>query len=90
MLESIMTGKTAAQLSGLSNSFDLMSRTPENVRIFNAAMVDLTRRRPARKRAICFPSVVAFTQTDRSRHDLAAAAWPRVYRITRDAPSLRR
>jgi DNA-binding HxlR family transcriptional regulator/ubiquinone/menaquinone biosynthesis C-methylase UbiE len=43
MLESIMTGKTAAQLLGLSNSFDLMSRTPENVRIFNAAMVDLTR-----------------------------------------------
>ena len=43
MLESIMTGKTAAQLLGLSNSFDLMSRTPENVRMFNAAMVELTR-----------------------------------------------
>jgi len=43
MLETIMTGKTAAQLLGLDNSFDLMSRTPENVRIFNAAMVDLTR-----------------------------------------------
>ncbi len=43
MLESIMTGKTAAQLLGLDNSFDLMSRTPENVRIFNAAMADLTR-----------------------------------------------
>jgi DNA-binding HxlR family transcriptional regulator len=43
MLETIMTGKTAAQLQGASNSFDLMSRSPENVRIFNAAMVDLTR-----------------------------------------------
>jgi ubiquinone/menaquinone biosynthesis C-methylase UbiE len=43
MLETIMTGKTAAQLLGLNNSFDLMSRTPENVRIFNAAMADLTR-----------------------------------------------
>jgi hypothetical protein len=43
MLETIMTGKTAAQLLGLDNSFDLMSRTPKNVRIFNAAMVDLTR-----------------------------------------------
>ncbi len=43
LLESIMTGKTAAQLLGLSNSFDLMARTPENVRIFNSAMADLTR-----------------------------------------------
>jgi hypothetical protein len=43
MLETIMTGKTAAQLLNLTNSFDLMSRAPENVRIFNAAMVDLTR-----------------------------------------------
>ena len=43
MLETIMTGKTAAQLLSLNNSFDLMSRAPENVRIFNAAMVDLTR-----------------------------------------------
>ena len=43
MLESIMTGKTAAQLLGLSNSFDLMARSPENVGLFNAAMADLTR-----------------------------------------------
>src|SRR5439155_6452137 len=43
LFESIMTGKTAAQLLGLNNSFDLMSRTPENVRVFNAAMADLTR-----------------------------------------------
>ena len=38
-----MTGKTAAQLQGVSNSFDLMARVPENVDIFNAAMVDVTR-----------------------------------------------
>jgi SAM-dependent methyltransferase len=43
MLETIMTGRTAAQLLGLDSSFDLMSRSPENVRIFNAAMADLTR-----------------------------------------------
>jgi DNA-binding HxlR family transcriptional regulator/ubiquinone/menaquinone biosynthesis C-methylase UbiE len=43
MLESIMTGKTAAQLLGVGNSFDLMARTPANVGIFNAAMADLTR-----------------------------------------------
>lgn len=42
MLETVMTGKTAAQLLGLSNSFDLMARSSENVRIFNAAMVNLT------------------------------------------------
>lgn len=43
MLETVVTGKTAAQLLGLSSSFDLMARSPENVRIFNAAMADLTR-----------------------------------------------
>ena len=43
MLESVMTGKTAAELLGLSSSFELMSRSPENVGIFNAAMADLTR-----------------------------------------------
>ena len=42
MLETIMTGKTAAQLLGFGSSFDLMARSPENVRIFNAAMADLT------------------------------------------------
>jgi O-methyltransferase domain/Dimerisation domain len=43
MLETIMTGKTAAHLHGARNSFDLMARTPANVGIFNAAMADLTR-----------------------------------------------
>jgi hypothetical protein len=43
MLESVMTGKTAAQLLGVENSFDLMGRTPGNVAKFNAAMTDLTR-----------------------------------------------
>lgn len=43
MLESIMTGKTAAQLLGFGSSFDMMARMPENVQIFNAAMADLTR-----------------------------------------------
>jgi hypothetical protein len=43
MLETVMTGKTGAQLQGVNDSFDLMAQNPENVGIFNAAMVDLTR-----------------------------------------------
>ena len=43
MLESVMTGKTAAELQGLADSFELMGRTPENVDKFNAAMADLVR-----------------------------------------------
>jgi ubiquinone/menaquinone biosynthesis C-methylase UbiE len=43
MLESITTGKTAAQILNVANSFDLMARVPENVDIFNGAMTDLTR-----------------------------------------------
>ena len=43
MLATIMSGKTAAQLQGFDNSFDLMARVPENVGIFNAAMTDMTR-----------------------------------------------
>jgi hypothetical protein len=43
LLESIMTGKTAAQLQGVDDAFDLMAQSPEKVAIFNAAMVDLTR-----------------------------------------------
>jgi SAM-dependent methyltransferase len=42
MLDSIMTGETAAQLLGFSSSFELMGRVPENVSIFNAAMTELT------------------------------------------------
>ncbi len=43
MLDSIMTGKTNAQLQGVANSFDLMARNPANVGIFNVAMAELTR-----------------------------------------------
>jgi SAM-dependent methyltransferase len=43
LLDSVMTGKTAAQLQGISDSFDLMARSPEAVSLFNAAMVDATR-----------------------------------------------
>jgi len=42
LLDSIMTGKTAAQLQGVSNSFDLMAQNPETVSPFNAAMLDVT------------------------------------------------
>jgi len=43
LIESVQSGQTAAQLLGLSNSFDLMGRSPEKVAIFNAAMTSLTR-----------------------------------------------
>jgi hypothetical protein len=43
MLETIMTGKTAAEIQNVANSFELMARAPENVAIFNAAMTDMTR-----------------------------------------------
>jgi hypothetical protein len=43
LLESVMSGKTAAQLQNVDNNFDLMARTPEHVRMFNAAMTDQTR-----------------------------------------------
>jgi len=43
MLESVMTGKTAAELQGVADSFELMGRTPGNVDKFNLAMTELTR-----------------------------------------------
>lgn len=43
MLETVMTGKTAAELQGLANSFDLMGRSPDIVGKFNVAMTELTR-----------------------------------------------
>ena len=43
MLESVMTGKTAAELQGVADSFELMGRSPEVVEKFNTAMTDLTR-----------------------------------------------
>lgn len=45
LLDSIMSGKSGAQLLGLENSFDLMGRDPEMVGIFNAAMMEGTRLR---------------------------------------------
>lgn len=43
LLDTVRTGKTAAQLQGVANTFDLMEKTPGNVAIFNAAMTNLTR-----------------------------------------------
>ena len=43
MLETVMTGKTGAELQGFASSFELMGRTPENVDKFNLAMTELTR-----------------------------------------------
>jgi hypothetical protein len=43
MLESVMTGRTAAELQGFTSSFEMMGRMPENVGKFNLAMTELTR-----------------------------------------------
>jgi ubiquinone/menaquinone biosynthesis C-methylase UbiE len=43
LLETVMTGKTAAELQGFTSSFELMGRTPQDVDKFNAAMAELTR-----------------------------------------------
>ncbi|MBH5396823.1 methyltransferase [Bradyrhizobium sp. CNPSo 4010] len=43
MIDTIKSGKTAAELRGFASSFDMMAQSPQNVDIFNAAMVDLTR-----------------------------------------------
>jgi SAM-dependent methyltransferase len=58
LVDSIRSGKTAAQLAGLENSFDLMARTPANVAIFNAAMMNLTR--------LVTPAVIAACDFSRS------------------------
>ena len=43
LLDSIISGKTAAELQYVDDNFDLMARTPEHVQMFNAAMTELTR-----------------------------------------------
>jgi hypothetical protein len=43
MLETVMTGKTSAELQGFASSFEMMGRTPELVDKFNLAMTELTR-----------------------------------------------
>jgi SAM-dependent methyltransferase len=58
LVDSIRSGKTAAQLQGLENSFELMARTPANVAIFNAAMTNLTR--------LVTPAVIAACDFSRS------------------------
>ncbi len=44
LLESIKTGKTAAEIAGFDNAFELMAQDPERVQLFNDAMVAYTRR----------------------------------------------
>jgi hypothetical protein len=43
LIDSIRTGKTAAELANVGNTFDLMARDPEVVKTFNEAMVAFTR-----------------------------------------------
>jgi hypothetical protein len=51
LLESVRTGKNAAELAGVDDTFELMGRNPEAVAVFNDAMVVLTR--------IVIPAVLA-------------------------------
>jgi DNA-binding MarR family transcriptional regulator len=83
MLESVTTGKTAAQLLGLNNSFDLMSRTPENVRIFNAAMADLTR--------LVTPDIILAYGFSRVSHlmDVGGGSGELIGAVTKEYPHLR-
>jgi hypothetical protein len=43
LLETVVSGRTAAELAGAADSFELMARMPERIPVFNAAMVELTR-----------------------------------------------
>ena len=43
LLETVMTGKTSAELQGFASSFEMMGRAPELVDKFNLAMTELTR-----------------------------------------------
>lgn len=83
MLETVTTGKTAAQLLGLSNSFDLMARSPENVQIFNAAMVDLTR--------LVTPAILRAYNFGRISHlmDVGGGSGELISAIARNYPTLR-
>src|SRR3569832_2173529 len=44
LLDSIISGKTAAQLQDVDDNFDLMARTPEHIRIFSGAGAGRARR----------------------------------------------
>jgi O-methyltransferase domain/Dimerisation domain len=62
LLDSIRTGKTAAELAGLDNAFEAMARNPEHVRMFNAAMVALTEQvTPAMLAAYDFSGITRLT-----------------------------
>jgi hypothetical protein len=43
LIDTVRTGKTGAELAGVGDSFELMARQPEAVKIFNEAMVAFTR-----------------------------------------------
>ncbi len=83
MLESIMTGKTAAHLQGVSNSFDLMARVPENVDVFNSAMADLTR--------IATPNVLRAYNFDKISHlmDVGGGSGEFIGAIVKQYPLIR-
>jgi SAM-dependent methyltransferase len=44
LLESIQTGKTAAEIAGFKNSFEQTAQNAQRVKVFNDAMVAMTRR----------------------------------------------
>jgi SAM-dependent methyltransferase len=83
MLETIKTGKTAAQLQGVGNSFELMARSPEKVGVFNAAMVDLTR--------LVTPQILAACDFSRIRHimDVGGGAGELIGAIASKYPHIR-
>jgi hypothetical protein len=83
MLESIKSGKTAAELLGFDSSFDMMASSPEKIDIFNAAMADLTRS--------VTPAVVAAVDFSRFKHlmDVGGGTRELLGAIARKNPALR-
>lgn len=83
LLDSIRTGKTAAQLAGTDNSFDLMAQNPRAVQLFNEAMVALTRQViPAVLAAYDFSSITRLIDVGGGYGELLCA-------ILQACPSLR-
>src|SRR5579863_2935582 len=83
LLESIQTGKTAAEIAGFDNSFEMMAQHPERVKLFNDAMVAYTRR--------VTPAVVAAYDFSAIKYliDVGGGHGELISRILKANPSMR-
>jgi SAM-dependent methyltransferase len=83
LLDTIKTGKTRAELLGVSDSFTLMAQRPEVVGIFNAAMAGLTR--------VFTPDILAAIDFAQSNHlmDVGGGSGQLLAAIAAQYPHLR-